>query len=292
MAAMDAPPPHTLTPAEVRALYSALGAASAGLAPAVPTTAVTVAGLPARVYDPEGSSPDGPTMVWYHGGGWVIGDLDSGESMCRHLASRSGVRIVSVDYRLAPEHPFPAAPDDAYASYLAVLGGELGGTPRRLAVGGDSAGGNLSAVVSQMLRDRGERLPDLQVLFYPVTDGAMETTSYKENAEGYMLTAPTMAWFYGHYVGEDEEARLQPYVSPMRAASLAGLPPALIVTAEYDPLRDEGEAYAAALSAAGVTTTLRRFDGQIHGFTSMPEMCGPTAFDALDLAAAHLSRMR
>jgi acetyl esterase len=189
-----------------------------------------------------------------------------------------------VDYRLAPEFPYPAAPEDCYAAYQAIAEGALGGPPSWIAVGGDSAGANLAAVVALMARDKRGRLPDFQLLVYPVTDLAATTASRRENAEGYFLTAEAIEWFTGHYV---DPARIgEPYCSPARASSLNGLPPAYVVTAEFDPLRDEGEAYAAALAAAGVSATSVRYDGQVHGFFALPELFGPKAEQAVDEAAA------
>lgn len=226
--------------------------------------------IPVRIYTPKGAGPFPITMM-FHGGGWVIGDLDTADSQSREVAQGSESIVVSVDYRLAPEHVFPAAADDCYAAtaWAADNADSLGGNGQ-LAVCGDSAGGNLGAVVALMARDRaaqGEPAPTIafQALVYPVTDGvSFDTPSYRDNAEGYMLTADSMAWFWDHYAKPADRAN--PYASPARASDLSGLPPALVVTAEFDPLRDEGEAYANALTAAGVATECERFDGMIHGF--------------------------
>ncbi|MHB8466730.1 MAG: alpha/beta hydrolase [Acidimicrobiales bacterium] len=286
LAAAGGTPLEEMSAPDARQMFTMMNAALPTSAPDVPTSSRSVGDVPVRVYDPPGSSPAGPTLVWYHAGGWVIGDLDTTDPACRYLASLAGIRVVSVDYRLAPEYRFPAAVDDAYAVFSAVAAGELGGPPSVVAVGGDSAGGNLAAVVPQMVRDRGGAVPAFQLLIYPVTDAAMDTPSQRDNGEGHFLTASAMRWFWDQYAPGVE--RLDPYASPLRATSLAGLPPALVITAEYDPLRDEGEAYAAALEAAGVPVKAHRYDGQIHGFLSFPEMCGPTAMAAIDEAAAAL----
>jgi acetyl esterase len=178
--------------------------------------------------------------------------------------------VASVDYRLAPEHRYPVAAEDSYAAFRWMLGhaASLGVDPRRIAVGGDSAGGNLATVVSLMARDRGTPLPIFQALVYPVTDSDLDTPSYRENATGYVLTREGMRWFFRHYLARGEQGR-EPYVAPLRAPSLTGLPPALVQTAECDPLRDEGEAYAARLRDAGVPVTLTRYAGMFHGFLRM-----------------------
>ena len=224
--------------------------------------------LPARVYRPEGTGPF-PTVAFFHGGGYVIGNLDSHDNLCRDICRGAQAVVVSVDYRLAPEHPFPAGVEDAVAAtrWIAARAHELGGDAR-VAVAGDSAGGNFSAVVSQQLRDAGAPLA-AQFLIYPAVDhvGAGHAST-EANGKGYFLEKETMDWFYGHYVGAWQQHQ-DPRLAPMQAASLAGLPPALIVTAEFDPLRDEGEAYARALQAAGVRAELIRCDGMIHGFFDM-----------------------
>lgn len=205
--------------------------------------------------------------MFYHGGGWVVGDLASHESLCRALANAAGAIVASVGYRLAPEHPFPAAADDAFAAYswFATHAGQVGGDPSRVAVCGDSAGGNLAAVACLMARDRGVAAPSLQVLAYPALDCDFETESYRRFAEDHLLTRGEMMWFWDQYV-PDPAMRTGPYASPLRAESLAGLPPALVLTAGYDVLRDEGERYAERLKAEGVATTLSRYPGMIHGF--------------------------
>ena len=225
---------------------------------------------PARLYRPstEDDRPR-PVLVFFHGGGFVIGDLDTHDNQARRLCRDLDALVVSVDYRLAPEHPFPAAVDDCVAAnrWVADHAGELGGDPGQLAVGGDSAGGNLAAVVAQRSRDEGQPTLAAQLLIYPVTDvSTPERASRVENAEGYLLTREDMTWFESAYLGDGEPTH--PMVSPL-LGDLVDLPPAVVVTAEYDPLRDEGDAYAQALRAAGVPVTHRRFDGLIHGFFGM-----------------------
>jgi len=226
--------------------------------------------VPVRVYTPSGGSAPRPLIVYFHGGGFVIGDIDSHDPSCRQLANAVGAVVVSVHYRLAPEHRAPAAAEDCYAvtAWVAEHADELGGDPARLAVAGDSAGGNLAAVVPLLARDRGGPAIKFQLLIYPVTDLTMTQPSIDENGEGYMLTAAGLRWFYDHYLGDGGDAK-HPVHSPLFAADLTGLPPAHVVTAEFDPLRDEGEAYAERLRDAGVPVTVKRYDGLIHGFFGM-----------------------
>jgi acetyl esterase len=225
--------------------------------------------IPVRIYRPEGKAPL-PALVYFHGGGWVIGSIETHDGSCRDLANRVGCVVISVDYRLAPEHRYPAAAEDCFAAtkWVAENASALGVDAARIAVGGDCAGGNLAAAVALMARER--RGPALrhQLLIYPVTDADFTRGSYRENAEGYLLTTKAMEWFWGHYV-PDRSQRSEPFAAPLRAKELAGLPPAFVITAEYDPLRDEGEAYAKRLQDAGVPTTARRYDGAIHGFFAM-----------------------
>ena len=245
--------------------------------------------LGARVYRPEVEGPV-PTVMLFHGGGWVIGDLDTHDNTARSICRDCSAVVVSVDYRLAPESPFPAAVDDAVAAtrWVAERLTDFGGDDR-LAVAGDSAGGNLAAVVSQQLRDTGGPELVAQFLVYPATDVTGDYASRTENAEGYFLDLPTMAWFMEHYAA-DAAAHEDPRISPLRHPDLAGLPPAVIVTAEYDPLRDEGEAYAAALSEAGVPVEVRRFDGMIHGFFDMGAY-SPGAQAAVDESCATFAKV-
>jgi acetyl esterase len=225
--------------------------------------------IPVRIYVPCGKGPF-PVLLYFHGGGWVIGDIESSDGLCRILTNAVGCIVVSVDYRLAPEHPFPAAADDAYHAtlWVAMNASSFGGDSSLIAVCGDSAGGNLAAVVAQIARDRGKPAICFQLLIYPVTDAACDTPSYRENAEGYFLTKDAMQWFWNHYI-QNSADRSHPYASPLRARNLAGLPAALVITAEFDPLRDEGERYAEGLRAAGTPVQLIRYDGMIHGFFAM-----------------------
>jgi acetyl esterase len=247
--------------------------------------------IPVRIITPAGA-PDGPLpcLVYFHGGGWVLGDLDTLDTTCRAIANRAGVKVVSVHYRLSPEHKFPIPLDDCYGALRWVVdnAAELGIDPDRIAVGGDSAGGNLAAAVSLKARDEGGPAIKLQVLVYPVTNHAFDTPSYQENGEGYLLTKDMMVWFWDHYLSSDEDGR-NPYASPLQAEDLSGLPPALVITAEFDPLRDEGEAYAARLAEAGVEVTQTRYDGQIHAFFQMPAAL-PGGLEAIDQVAAELRR--
>jgi acetyl esterase len=222
---------------------------------------IAAAGIPVRTYRPAGG--ENRALVWFHGGGWVIGSLDSHDPLCRALAARSGCSVVAVDYRLAPEHPHPAALDDAWAvTQWATKSFD------RVALGGDSAGAHLAAVVARRARDRQIRL-ELQVLVVPVTDYSFDTLSHHENASGYALERETMEWFWSLYV-RDRASADDPDVSPLRAPDLEDVAPALVLTAEYDPLRDEGEAYAARLRDAGIPVEHSRYDGMVHGFLRMP----------------------
>ena len=278
------PPMWQQSPADARRGFRAMTVDLVTDETRVPVGAVedrTAAGRPVRVYRPEGDGPH-PTLVFIHGGGFVIGDLDTHDQTCRRLCRAADAVVVSVDYRLAPEHPFPAAVEDCLAAvrwaheHLAELGGS-----DVLAVGGDSAGGNLSAVCAQALPD----LLDAQVLIYPATDGAGDHPSRQENGTGYFLDLPTMKWFTENYVGGSEafdvtDVRLAPL-----QGDLAGQPRALVVTAELDPLRDEGEAYADRLAAAGVEVDRVRYDGLIHGFLDMGGFSGAAAAAVEDLVA-------
>jgi len=240
-----------------------------------------------RIYTPE-SPALGGALVYFHGGGWVIGDLDSHDETCRRLCQRAGATVIAVDYRRAPETTYPGAVEDCYAAtvWVAENAGALHIDPARIAVGGDSAGANLAAAVTLMARDRGGPALCFQLLIYPVTAANFDTASYRDNGEGYLLSRRGMQWFWDQYV-PDPEQRKEPYSAPLEAAHLGGLPAALVQTAEFDPLRDEGEAYAAALREAGSDVQLTRYDGLIHGFFGMQDAVA-AARPALDEAAAAL----
>ena len=222
------------------------------------------------MFDGSGLAPL-PVLVYFHSGGWVFGSVEGHDPICRALANRACCLVVSVDYRLAPEHPFPAAPEDCYAAtrWVAEHADEIKADSTRVAVGGDSSGGNLAAAVALMARDRGGPRLCQQVLIYGETDYYEPgTTTYTTYAEGYGLTRASMAWFWDQYLTRPVD-RQHPYAAPLRAADLNGLAPALIITAEYDPIRDEAEHYALRLQQAGVPTRLSRYDGMIHGFFRM-----------------------
>ncbi|HLJ32882.1 MAG TPA: alpha/beta hydrolase [Ktedonobacteraceae bacterium] len=222
--------------------------------------------IPVRIYTPEGEVPL-PILVYFHGGGWVLCNLDTHDSICRGLANLVGCIVVSVDYRLAPEHKYPAAVEDCYAAtcWVAQNAAAIGGDATRLAVGGDSAGGNLTAVVNLIARDEGGPSISFQLLIYPVTDyHTPGTPSYIENQEGYLLSREDMIWYFGHYLSSPDEAQ-DPHVSPLKASDLSNLPSAMVITAEFDLLRDEGEAFAQRLQEAGVPVILKRYNGLIHG---------------------------
>jgi acetyl esterase len=269
-----------LDPVDLRAMVKAAAlAAGPGEAVSEVWDEATPDGVPVRIYRPTG--PIVGLLVFFHGSGFVIYDIDTHDPECRALANRAGVVVVSVDYRLAPEHPFPAAVDDCLAATRwAIEHAERLGAPPRIAVGGDSAGGNLAAVVAQQMPDD----IDFQLLVYPVTDQAEESASYAENGTGYLLSADHLRFFLDAYAAD----RLDPRASPLRAPSLAGAPPAFVLTAEYDPLRDEGEAYAAALAAAGVPVTAVRYDGAVHGFFQLSAF-SQLACRAIDECAAGLA---
>ena len=271
VAALGLPAAHTVSPEEARA--------NAKVRPRAPGPEVAKVedrtipgpdgGLPVRIYTPEGAGPF-PILAWYHGGGWVVGDLESADASARNLCVGGNCVVVSVDYRLAPETKFPGPAEDCWAAttWAVKNAASINGDASRLAVGGDSAGGNLAAAISLMAADRGGLEIALQLLVYPVTDADFDTVSYGENGDGYSLTKATMQWYWDHYLSSSEDAS-NPYAAPLRAKSLAGQPPALVITAEYDPLRDEGEAYAKRLREAGVAATATRYDGMIHGFFNM-----------------------
>lgn len=241
-----------------------------------------------RIYSPEGSGPF-PVMVYFHGGGWVIATLDTYDDSCRALTKEAGCIVISVAYRQAPEHKYPAAAEDAFAAYMWALqnAARIGGDPERVAVGGESAGGNLAAVVSLMARDQGVPLPKHQLLVYPVIDSAMDSPSYREQATAKPLSAAAMRWFWGHYLASPADGG-QPYASPIRAGDLSGLPSATVITDEFDPLRSEGEAYARALQSSGVPVSYRHYDGVAHEFFGMKGVV-KEAGDAIEVAGKDLN---
>ena len=294
IAAAGYPPVAEGTPQNARDGLVALMTAMSAMVPKAEVAAATdaaVGGVPSRVYRPDATG-EIPTVVYFHGGGFVIGDLETHDGICRLMCRDLSAVVVSVDYRRAPEHPFPAAVDDCYAALTAVAKeiGEFGGDASRLAVGGDSAGGNLAAVCAQQAHADGLPLV-AQLLVYPNTDLVGENYQSRiDNGEGYFLTYADMMWFAGQYLGvaltpeaaPDPEliARAaDPRLSPLLAESLAGLPPAVVATAEFDPLRDEGNAYAKALAAAGVRVEHREFPGLIHGFYGL-ESVSPAIAEA------------
>jgi acetyl esterase len=231
--------------------------------------------VPLRIYSPHVAANNAPALVFYHGGGWVIGNIETHDDICRALACAAECVVISVDYRLAPEHCFPAAADDALAAYRWVRdhSSELGVDASRIAVGGDSAGGNLAAVVSQDTKN--DDVPIcFQLLIYPVTDLRCASASHESFADGFFLTRQAMLWFRGHYLA-DESAIEDPRVSPLLAEDLSGLPPAFVATAGFDPLRDEGRAYAEKLGAAGVSVSYRCYEGTIHGCLSLSGVIPP-----------------
>ena len=248
--------------------------------------------IPVRLVIPARTSEQAtrllPVLIFFHGGGWVTGSIKTHDVLCREIAARSGLAVVSVDYRLAPEHPFPAAIDDAEAAtlWISEYAEGLGLDPSRIAVGGDSAGGNLAAVVALRVRDKLRYPLAFQLLIYPITDCDLNTPSYLENAEGYLLTRSSMAWYWDQYV-PDLEKRVDPDVSPLRALDLSGLPPALVITAGFDPLRDEAESYAGKLRDAGVAVEHVPYPRMIHGFLRRHALFN-VADDALDRVAGSL----
>jgi acetyl esterase len=289
------PPFETLTPPEARKAYLA---SKPVLQPDPPPVAEVQAleaqgpagPIPLRLYRGQGAAKDRPqpALIYFHGGGWVIGDLESHDQVCRALANALRGIVVGVDYRLAPEHAFPAAVDDAVAAtgWIAANAARLGIDAQRLAVGGDSAGGNLAAVVCLDARDRGGPRLRCQVLIYPGTDMRMQFASIERHARQLPLTKAAMEWFVGHYLPTDKD-KTDWRASPLLASSHRNLPPALVMTAGFDPLQDEGEAYAKALAGAGVKVRHERFAGQIHGFLTMGRIVSDSG-RAIALAAAEL----
>jgi acetyl esterase len=271
VAAKGSPPSYTVTPREARLNRDVPLEMGPDVA-RVENLTVSHAGgvVPVRVYTPAGTGPF-PVLVWYHGGGWVIGSLESADGTCRRIAAGAGCAVVSVDYRLAPEWKFPTAVEDCFAAtiWVAANASRINIDATRLAVGGDSAGGNLATVVAMLSRERGGPRIVFQLLIYPVTDWNFDTTSYRERSAGTRLTVNHMRWYRDHYLRSDADA-VNPYAAPLHAKNLKELPPALVITAEYDPLCDEGEAYAARLQEAGVPTVCKRYNGVPHLFYMVP----------------------
>jgi acetyl esterase/lipase len=283
--ALNLPPRHTLSPVEARIQKNARPPATEEPVEQIQDRTIAVDGgrIALRFYRPAGEGPQ-PALVFFHGGGWVVGSIVQTEATCRVLANRAHCTVFSVDYRLAPEFKFPTAAEDCLAAtrWVADNAEALGVDPARIAIGGLSAGGNLAAVVALMARERGGPRICFQFLGYPITDYDFETRSYLENSEGFGLSRADMVWFWNHYLTKPEDG-MHPYVSPMRAELLSNLPPALVVTAEFDPLRDEGEAYAERLREAGVEVVCTRYAGMIHGFVGMAHLLegGQQAIDQL-----------
>ena len=297
IAARGVPPTHTLDAVDARAFYRERRAVTqpepAAVAEVRELSAPGAAGpIPLRLYRPAGSQVGAvlAVLVYYHGGGWVIGDLDTHDVLCRALCNAAGCAVVAVDYRLAPEHRFPAAFDDALAAtrWVRQEAASLGVDAERLAVGGDSAGGNLAAAVAIAARDAGDLPIAFQLLIYPATDQRRGHTSHSINGQGYLLEKPTMDYFHDHYL-IDARSDLDWRASPLLHDELSKLPPALVLTAGFDPLRDEGLAYADALSAAGNAASCVCFERQIHGFVTMGRVIDE-ANAAVGLCAAELRR--
>jgi len=297
MGGPDAADLSTMSVEEARAVIVMLAAADGDPEPVDAVEDRSIPGptgdIPVRLYRPADAT--GAIVIWYHGGGWVIGDLETADPTARKLANRTGALVVSVDYRLAPEHPYPAAVEDAWAAleWVAEHGAELGGDPSRIAVGGDSAGGNLAAIVSVLARDAGIGALRHQLLVYPAVDLTLSHPSIDENGEGYLLTKTGMIWFGEHYLGpvsERGDLDKHPNVSPLYTADFSGVAPATVITAGFDPLRDEGDEYAAALTTAGTPVRLHREPALIHGFVNMVDV-SPPARAALTSVATEIRAM-
>jgi acetyl esterase len=292
MADAGAPALNTLSPAEARQAAEGFAALKGEAEPVAETQEISIpvegGEILVTLITPRGLYGVSGCLIYYHGGGWVIGDRAGLEPACHAVATRGGCRVANVEYRLSPEHKFPTPFNDCYAvfKWFAENGESVKVDPTKLAVGGDSAGGNLAAAVALKARDEGLSNIQLQLLVYPVTNHAYDTVSYADNGDNYLLTKDMMQWFWDHYLQSSEDGK-NPYASPIQAKDLKGLPTAVVYTAEFDPLRDEGEAYANKLKAAGVEVHLTRFDGQIHGFFQMGGVF-PSATAAYDDAGRHL----
>ena len=292
--AMLPPPPDfaTITPTQeveyIRASRAATAVPREGEAVAeIRDVTVDASGCGARIYVPESATPGRGMIVHFHGGGWLTGSIEMSDDACRFLANRSECVVLSAAYRFAPEHPFPAAADDAYEAFrwAATHAGDFGADGNLIAMIGTSAGANLAAAMCLRANDVQGQRPVFQVLVYPPLDATLQSQSFVDNATGYYLTADQMRWFWSKYAGET--SREHPYLSPLHAPDLRAQPPALIITAEFDPLRDDGERYAARLRDAGVAAELRRVDGQIHSFMGLIATV-PEARECWSLVAARL----
>jgi acetyl esterase len=285
-------PLYEMTVADARAAdLASIKAARGAPTPVESVTGLRIPGadgeLDARLYRPAGGGGPLPVVLYFFGGGWTLGNLDTCDEVCRRLCAGAGCLVMSVGYRLAPEHPFPAAPLDCYAAvkWAAKHVDGYGGDPSRLAVAGDSAGGNLAAAVTLQARDGGPSLT-CQVLVYPNTCYGLETASMRENTNPALFNRRSVAWYWGHYLARPEDGA-DPLASPLRAGDLSGLPPALVITAEHDPLRDEGEQYADRLAQAGVPVTRQRYEGMVHGFFTATGIL-KAARDATDHVTSYL----
>jgi len=293
MAAAKVPAFHQMTPQAARE-QMARRTAGGDTVPVARVEDRKVAGpngdIPIRIYTPNGNGPFG-VLVYFHGGGWVVGSIEMTDQPCRMITNEAGCVTVSVDYRLAPEHKFPAGPEDCYAAtmWVAENAVSIKCDAGRIAVGGTSAGATLAAATALMARDRGAPKIAYQLLVYPATQRELNTPSQKQFAEdGYILSRADMEWFWGHYLASDADAR-NPYACPARAKTLGGLPPALVITAEYDPLCDEGAAYAARLKEAGVETEYVKYEGMVHGFISVAVL-HPVSTKALKHTASAMKK--
>ena len=285
------PPTHTLTPAQARSFYrDRRGFTQPEPPPMAEVLDMKAGSVPVRLYRPTAAQTPQPVLVYLHGGGWTIGDLDTHDVLCRQLARDGACTVVSVDYRMGPEHRFPAAVDDCVDAFdwLRAHAQELQLDASRMAVGGDSAGGNLAAALCLVQREAGRAMPAFQLLIYPATDMRAVAPSHTTNGQGYMLTNDSIAYYRGNYIAEQADWS-DWRASPLLAPSHAGLPPALVMTAGFDPLRDEGLQYANALSAAGVPTQYVCFERQIHGFITMGRVI-EEAHTAVGLCGAALRR--